>query len=430
MTWLQDEFMTKDIKTAALECRAAAFSVAALTAEAKRSMLIAMADRIEANEALILDANALDMSQAEHRGIGSAMLDRLRLDADRIAGIARSLREVADLPDPVGQVTHRETRPNGVMVERTRVPLGVIAMIYEARPNVTVDAAALCLKAGNGVILRGGSEAIHSNRALAGLLQQVLLEAGVPSAALVLIEDLRRETMVELLQLTDIVDLAIPRGGEGLIRFVAEHARVPVIKHYKGVCHLYVDKSADADLALDLLIDGKVSRPSACNSLETLLVHKDMAASFLPRAAEALSAHKVEMRGCERTRALLPGIAAASSEDYAAEYLDLIIAIRVVDDLDSALAHIRQYGSDHTEVIATADPDAAQQFVSALRSAVVMVNTSSRFSDGGELGLGAEIGISTTRLHAYGPMGIDALTIERYVLRGEGQVRHGLSRLP
>jgi glutamate-5-semialdehyde dehydrogenase len=430
MTWLQDEFMTKDIKTAALECRAAAFSVAALTAEAKRSMLIAMADRIEANEALILDANALDMSQAEHRGIGSAMLDRLRLDADRIAGIARSLREVADLPDPVGQVTHRETRPNGVMVERTRVPLGVIAMIYEARPNVTVDAAALCLKAGNGVILRGGSEAIHSNRALAGLLQQVLLEAGVPSAALVLIEDLRRETMVELLQLTDIVDLAIPRGGEGLIRFVAEHARVPVIKHYKGVCHLYVDKSADADLALDLLIDGKVSRPSACNSLETLLVHKDMAASFLPRAAEALSAHKVEMRGCERTRALLPGIAAASSEDYAAEYLDLIIAIRVVDDLDSALAHIRQYGSDHTEVIATADPDAAQQFVSALRCAVVMVNTSSRFSDGGELGLGAEIGISTTRLHAYGPMGIDALTIERYVLRGEGQVRHGLSRLP
>jgi glutamate-5-semialdehyde dehydrogenase len=430
MTWLQDEFMIKDIKTAALECRAAAFSVAALTAEAKRSMLIAMADRIEANEALILDANALDMSQAEHRGIGSAMLDRLRLDADRVAGIARSLREVADLPDPVGQVTHCETRPNGVMVERTRVPLGVIAMIYEARPNVTVDAAALCLKAGNGVILRGGSEAIHSNRALAGLLQQVLLEAGVPSAALVLIEDLRRETMVELLQLTDIVDLAIPRGGEGLIRFVAEHARVPVIKHYKGVCHLYVDKSADADLALDLLIDGKVSRPSACNSLETLLVHKDMAASFLPRAAEALSAHKVEMRGCERTRALLPGIAAASSEDYAAEYLDLIIAIRVVDDLDSALAHIRQYGSDHTEVIATADPDAAQQFVSALRCAVVMVNTSSRFSDGGELGLGAEIGISTTRLHAYGPMGIDALTIERYVLRGEGQVRHGLSRLP
>jgi glutamate-5-semialdehyde dehydrogenase len=428
MTWLQDEFMKKDMKTAALECRAAAVAVAALSADAKRTMLIAMAERIEANLPLILDANALDMSQAEHRGIGSAMLDRLRLDADRVAGIARSLREVADLPDPVGQVTHSETRPNGVMVERTRVPLGVIAMIYEARPNVTVDAAALCLKAGNGVILRGGSEAIHSNRALAGLLQQELREAGVPSAALVLIEDLRRETMVELLQLTDIVDLAIPRGGEGLIRFVAEHARVPVIKHYKGVCHLYVDKSADPDLALDLLIDGKVSRPSACNSLETLLVHKDLAASFLPRAAEALSAHGVEMRGCERTRAILPGMEAASNEDYAAEYLDLIIAIRVVDDLDSALAHIREYGSDHTEVIATADPDAAQQFVSALRCAVVMVNTSSRFSDGGELGLGAEIGISTTRLHAYGPMGIEALTIERYVLRGEGQVRHGLSR--
>ncbi|HET9034158.1 MAG TPA: glutamate-5-semialdehyde dehydrogenase [Dokdonella sp.] len=416
-----------DMKAAALQCREAAIAVAALSADAKRSMLVAMAERIDASVDLILDANKLDMSQAEHRGIGSAMLDRLRLNADRIAGISRGLREVAELADPVGQVTQRDTRPNGVLVERVRVPLGVIAMIYEARPNVTVDAAALCLKAGNGVILRGGSEAIHSNRALAGLLQQSLVEAGVPAAALILIEDLRRETMVELLQLTDIVDLAIPRGGEGLIRFVAEHARVPVIKHYKGVCHLYVDKSADLDLALNLLIDGKVSRPSACNSLETLLVHKDVAEAFLPRAAAALASHKVEMRGCERSRALVADMPAATDEDFAAEYLDLIIAIRIVDDLDTAIAHIRQYASDHTEVIATSDADVAEKFVSALRSAVVMVNTSSRFSDGGELGLGAEIGISTTRLHAYGPMGIDALTIERYVLRGEGQVRHGLS---
>ena len=419
--------MMTDIRTVALACRDAATTIAGLSATQKHDLLIAMAERIDAHVTLILAANALDMAQAAHRGIGEAMLDRLRLDAGRIAGISRSLREVADLADPVGQVTHRETRPNGVMVERVRVPLGVIAMIYEARPNVTVDAAALCLKAGNGVILRGGSEAIHSNRALAGVLQQALAEAGVPPAAVTLVEDLRRETMLELLQLSDIVDLAIPRGGEGLIRFVAEHARVPVIKHYKGVCHLYVDKAADLDLALGLLIDGKVSRPSACNALETLLVQTDVAAAFLPRAEAALVAHKVELRGCERTRALLQEIEPASEDDYAAEFLDLIIAIRIVDDLDAAIAHIRRYTSDHTEVIATADKEAARKFVSALRSAVVMVNASSRFSDGGELGLGAEIGISTTRLHAYGPMGIEALTIERYVLHGDGQLRHPLS---
>ncbi len=419
--------MSTDIRSAALACRDAAEKIAGLSAARKRDLLITMAERIEADAKLILAANELDMAQAAHRGIAAAMLDRLRLDADRIAGISRGLREVADLPDPVGQVTRRDTRPNGIVVERVRVPLGVIAMIYEARPNVTVDAAALCLKGGNGVILRGGSEAIHSNRALAGLLQCVLRDAHLPAAAVTLIEDLRRETMVELLQLTDIVDLAIPRGGEGLIRFVAEHARVPVIKHYKGVCHLYIDKAADLDLALDLLIDGKVSRPSACNALETLLVHQDVAVAFLPRAAAALARHKVEMRGCERTRVLVPGASPASDEDYAAEYLDLIIAIRVIDDLEAAIGHIRKYTSDHTEVIATADSEAAETFLSALRSAVVMVNTSSRFSDGGELGLGAEIGISTTRLHAYGPMGIEALTIERYVLRGCGQVRHELS---
>lgn len=419
--------MTGTMRNAALACRDAATKIAALGAAQKRDLLIAMAARIEADAALILAANQLDMIAAAHRDVTAALLDRLRLDSERIAAIARSLREVAELPDPVGQVTRRDTRPNGIVVERVRVPLGVIAMIYEARPNVTVDAAALCLKAGNGVILRGGSEAIHSNRALAGLLKQALHDAGLPPAAVTLVEDLRRETMIELLQLAEIVDLAIPRGGEGLIRFVAEHARVPVIKHYKGVCHLYVDKTADLDVALDLLIDGKVSRPSACNALETLLVHADVADVFLPRAAAALAACKVELRGCARTCALLGPIAAASEEDYATEYLDLIIAIRIVDDLDAAIAHIRRFGSDHTEVIASADADAARTFVSALRSAVVMVNTSSRFSDGGELGLGAEIGISTTRLHAYGPMGIEALTIERYVLRGNGQVRHRLS---
>jgi glutamate-5-semialdehyde dehydrogenase len=358
------------------------------------------------------------------------MLDRLRLDETRVAGIASALREVAELPDPVGVTTRRETRPNGLSIERVRIPLGVIAMIYEARPNVTADAAALCLMAGNAVILRGGSEAIHSNTAIAAALKSALEAHGVPAAALTLVEDLHRETMVELLQLVDIVDLAIPRGGEGLIRFVAEHARVPVIKHYKGVCHLYVDRAADPDLALNLLIDGKTSRPGVCNALETLLVHRDVAASFLPRAAQALRQRGVELRGDDASRALVPDIQPATCDDYATEFLDLILAVRVVDDLDAAIAHIRRYGSDHTEVIATADEAVAQRFVQAIRSAVVMVNASSRFSDGGELGLGAEIGISTTRLHAYGPMGAEALTVERFVVRGAGQVRHPSSRGP
>jgi glutamate-5-semialdehyde dehydrogenase len=301
-------------------------------------------------------------------------------------------------------------------------------MIYEARPNVTADAAALCLKAGNAVILRGGSEALHSNTAIAAALHVALQKHGIPAAAVTLVEDLRRETMVELLQLADIIDLAIPRGGEGLIRFVTEHARVPVIKHYKGVCHLYVDKAADLTLALDLLIDGKTSRPGVCNALETLLVHRDVAADFLPKAAAALRQRGVELRGDERSRELVSDMAAASEDDYAAEFLDLILAIRVVDSADDAIAHIRRYGSDHTEVIATADQATAEAFVHALRSAVVMVNASSRFSDGGELGLGSEIGISTTRLHAYGPMGAESLTIERFVVRGDGQVRHPQSR--
>ncbi|WP_454831401.1 glutamate-5-semialdehyde dehydrogenase [Pseudoxanthomonas wuyuanensis] len=413
-----------DIKQQALQCREAAQAIAQLSTDAKNALLRAMADALSADRATILQANARDMEAASAKGITGAMLDRLKLDDARLAGIAKALREVAELPDPVGLVTRRETRPNGIAIERVRVPLGVIAMIYEARPNVTADAAALCLKAGNGVILRGGSEAIHSNTAIAASLKRALREAGLPEAALTLIEDLRREAMVELLQLTDIIDLAIPRGGEGLIRFVAEHARVPVIKHYKGVCHLFVDASADPDLALRLLLDGKASRPGVCNALETLLVHKDIAGTFLPRAGEALRARGVELRGDETTRTLLPEAITVSDDDYAAEFLDLIIAVRVVKDLDEAIAHIRRYGSDHTEVIATRDAAAADKFVQSLRSAVVMVNASSRFSDGGELGLGAEIGISTTRLHSYGPMGAESLTVERFVVRGEGQVRH------
>jgi len=412
------------IRVQALACRDAARSVAALSTAAKRLLLREMASTLESQTDAVLEANAEDMRLAMAKGVQGAMLDRLKLDAPRVQAIADALREVAELPDPVGTVTRREIRPNGLRIERVRVPLGVIAMIYEARPNVTADAAALCLFAGNGVILRGGSEALRSNVAIAAALHSALQANDLPVAALTLIDDLSREAMVELLQLTDIVDLAIPRGGEGLIRFVAEHARVPVIKHYKGVCHLYVDRVVDLKLALALLIDGKTTRPGVCNALETLLVHADIAGQFLPMAAAALQERHVELRGCESSRQLVPGMRAATDDDYAAEFLDLILAVRIVDELGDALAHIRRYGSDHTEVIVTADEAAAQRFVHALRSAVVMVNASSRFSDGGQLGLGAEIGISTTRLHAYGPMGAESLTIERFVVHGEGQIRH------
>lgn len=412
------------LREQALACRDAAPAIAALDTVAKQRLLHAMADALAAASRSVLEANARDMEAARRNGTSAAMLDRLRLDDERLAGVVAAIRQVASLPDPVGLVTRREVRPNGITVERVRIPLGVIAMIYEARPNVTADAAALCLMAGNAAILRGGSDAMHSNLAIADALRSALSAEGLPASAITVIDDPGREAMVELLQLTDIVDLAIPRGGEGLIRFVAEHARVPMIKHYKGVCHLYVDKDADETLALDLLIDGKTSRPGVCNALETLLVHHDIAASFVPKAVAALHARGVEVRGDETTRIRVPDVGVATDEDYAAEFLDLLIAVRVVADIDEAIAHIRRFGSDHTEVIATRDILAADRFVKALRSAVVMVNASSRFSDGGELGLGTEIGISTTRLHAYGPMGAESLTVERFVVRGEGQTRH------
>jgi len=411
------------IEQQARACRAAAAVVAALDGARKQALLDAMAQALQDNAGTILAANARDLAAAREKGIGSAMLDRLALDPARLLGMAEALREVAALPDPVGVVTRDDVRPNGLRVQKVRVPLGVIAMIYEARPNVTAEAAALCLKAGNAVILRGGSEAIQSNTAIAAALGDALRAHGVPEAAVTVLTDLRREAMLELLQLHELIDLAIPRGGEGLIRFVAEHARVPVIKHYKGVCHLFVDADADVETAVRLLVDGKCSRPAACNALETLLVHADIAAGFLPRAAQALAGHGVELRADARARSLLPGSVEATEDDYAAEFLDLVLAVKVVDDLDAAIAHIRRHGSDHTEVIATRDAGNAERFVRALHSAVVMVNASSRFSDGGQLGLGSEIGISTTRLHAYGPMGLDALTIERFVVRGEGQVR-------
>lgn len=404
--------------------RDAAVMVAALGSAEKRALLEAMAADLRAAEADILAANARDVACAQAAGHSRALIDRLYLDSARVQALASALHEVARLPDPVRAVTRSEVRPNGIVVERVRIPLGVVAMIYEARPNVTADAASLCLMAGNAVVLRGGSEALHSNRAIAAVLQRVLQAHGLPAAAVTLIDDLDRERIRDLITARGLVDLVIPRGGEGLIRFVSDNARVPVIQHFKGVCHLYVDAEADPDIALRLLIDGKTSRPGVCNALETLLVHRQIAERFLPKALDALAARDVEVRGCARTRALWPRAVPAQVDDFGREFLDLIIAVRVVDDLESALAHIRAHGSEHTEVIATGNAQNAARFVDGLRSAVVMVNASSRFSDGGELGLGAEIGISTSRVHAYGPMGLEALTIERWQVRGEGQVRH------
>lgn len=425
--------MSGYVRDLALQARAAQTAIAALRPDERRMLLARMADEIARGSTAILDANARDIASAREAGLGTAMLDRLLLDEARLAAITDALREIAMQPDPLGEVTRRETQPSGLVIERQRVPLGLVAMIYEARPNVTADAAALCLKAGNAVLLRGGSEARNSNAAIAECLHAALRAQDLPEAAVSLVADPAREHVLELLQLSDLVDLAIPRGGESLIRFVAEHARVPVIKHYKGVCHLYVDAAADVERALELLMDGKTSRPGVCNALETLLVHRDIAGRFLPRALSLLARHGVEVRGCERTRlqSAYAGVEVkpADDADFDAEYLDLVISARVVDSLADALAHIARHGSDHTEVIATEDAAAAEAFVRGTRSSAVMVNASSRFNDGGQLGLGAEIGISTTRLHAYGPMGAESLTIERFVVRGEGHVRHPGSRL-
>ena len=416
--------MSGYVRGLALAARAAQSAIAMADSTTRRDLIEAMAMHLQAGQATILAANAEDMRRAAASGASKATLDRLLLDAPRVQGMADALREVAAQSDPLGEVTRSERRPNGMLVERQRIPLGLVAMIYEARPNVTAEAAARCLKAGNAVLLRGGSEAAASNAAIAACLHAALRDCGLPEAVVSLVADTAREHVLELLQLADLIDLAIPRGGESLIRFVAEHARVPVIKHYKGVCHLYVDRAADIDLALGLLIDGKTSRPGVCNALETLLVHREIAAGFLPRALAVLAQRGVEVRGDEATRAFAPSLAPASEADYDAEFLDLVIAVKVVDDLAGALAHIARFGSDHTEVIATTDDDAAAAFVRGTRSSAVMVNASSRFNDGGQLGLGAEIGISTTRLHAYGPMGAESLTIERFVVRGDGQLRH------
>ena len=404
--------------------RAAARDVARATPEVRRGALTAIAGELRARAADILAANDRDVAAATARGLAPAMIDRLRLDPARLATIAAAVDDIAAQPELVGRVERPERRPNGLEIARMRIPLGVIAIVYEARPNVTVDAAALCLKAGNAVLLRGGSEAFASNQALAAAVGAGLVAAGLPAAAVTVVPSTDREAIRALVQLDELIDLCIPRGGEGLIRFVAEHARVPVIKHYKGVCHLYVHAAADPAMALDLAENGKVSRPGVCNAVETILVDRAIAPTFVPALVARLGGRGVEVRGDDAVRALGgPTVRPATDDDWAAEYLDLIVAVRVVDDLDGALAHIDRWGSDHTESIVTADQAAAERFLRECGSSTVMHNASTRFADGGELGLGAEIGISTTRLHAYGPMGAEGLTTTKFIVRGTGQIR-------
>jgi len=414
-----------DIPALARAARLASRKVARAGAERRTRALLAMADALDARRAEILGANDEDLAAARAAGIAGALYDRLLLDDKRVGKMAAAVREVAALKDPVGEIVREWTRPNGLRVARRRIPLGVIAIIYEARPNVTSDAAALCLKAGNAVVLRGGSEAFRSNSAIARALAEGLAAAGLPEAAVQLVPTTDREAMVQLLRCDEDIDLCIPRGGEGLIRFVAEHARVPVIKHYKGNCHVFVERSADFKMALDICYNAKVQRPGVCNAVETILVDAPIAADFLPQLVRRVGPAGVELRGDARARAVAPVMAPATEEDFATEFLDLICAVGVVDGLDGAIEHIERYSSSHTEAIVTRDEAAARRFVEEIDSSTVVVNASTRFADGGELGLGAEIGISTTRMHAYGPMGIEELTATKFVVLGSGQVRSG-----
>jgi glutamate-5-semialdehyde dehydrogenase len=399
--------------------RAASRPLARAGAERRTEALRAIAAALRARAPAILAANAEDLAAAG--ALDAAMRDRLALDQGRLDKIAAAVDEVAQMADPIGQVVRAWTRPNGLRVERRRIPLGVILMIYEARPNVTADAAALCLRSGNAVILRGGGEALRSNLALGAAIAAGIAQAGLPAAVVQVVDDPARALMGELLLRDADIDLCIPRGGEGLIRFVAERARVPVIKHYKGNCHVFVERSADLEQALAICDNAKTQRPGVCNAVETILVDAPIAATFLPRLAARLA--QVELRGDARARAIVPTMTAASEADFYTEFLALVCAVGVVDGLDAAVEHIERHGSQHTEAIVTRDPAAADRFVDALDSSTVVVNASTRFADGGELGLGAEIGISTTRLHAYGPMGAEELTSTKFVLHGDGQVR-------
>jgi glutamate-5-semialdehyde dehydrogenase len=407
----------------AKRARAAAQILATANGAQKNRWLLQAADGLVRRSDEILQANEVDVNAASRFGLTKAQVDRLRLTPDRLQAAATGIREIAALPEPIGRVLGSNIRPNGLQVSKVGVPLGVIFFIYESRPNVTVDAAALCVKAGNAIILRGGKEALHSNIALHQILQEALRAANLPADAIQLVTTPDRAAVGHLLQLDSYIDLVIPRGGEELIRRVAAEARMPVLKHFKGNCHVYVDRSADLAMAERIVINAKCQRPGVCNAAESLLVDCAVAGEFIPRIAAALRQQGVELRGCDVTRKLVPDIKSASEDDYAAEYLDLIISIKIVADLEEAIAHINRFGSRHTDAIVTRDLQAARRFTAAVDSAAVMVNASTRFNDGYEIGLGAEIGISTDKIHARGPCGLLELTSYKYIVLGDGQVR-------
>ena len=415
--------ITEQIHVMGRQARAAALKLSQLSSETKNAILNAMAQGLRDASGEILAANAKDIAAGESKGLSSAMLDRLRLDATRLEAIAAALEHVATLPDPVGQILDDWQRPNGIRIEQVRVPIGTIGIIFESRPNVTADAAALCFKTGNATILRGGSEAIHSNRAIASALQASGEKAGLPEHSIQLVPFTDRESVAAMAGMDQWLDLIIPRGGKGLIETVVSLARMPVIKHYDGICHLYVHEKADLEMAVKLAVDSKTQKPGVCNALETLLVHRPVAEAFLPMAAAALRAKGVELRGCAETLAILTDAIPATEEDWGAEYLDLILAIKIVGSTVEAVDHINTHGSHHTDCIVTADHAVAEHFLRAVDSACVFHNVSTRFADGGEFGFGAEIGISTDKLHARGPMGLRELTSYQYRVRGNGQTK-------
>jgi len=411
------------IRQTAKSAAKAASVLGAASSAVKNQALLILAEKLVSQSDRIREGNEKDLAAARENGLSSAMIDRLTVTDATIASMAEGLREVAALQDPVGAVDSSWIRPNGLEVSRMRIPLGVIGIIYESRPNVTIDAAGLCIKSGNAVILRGGSEAIFSNQVLAAIVSEAMSEAGLPESSVSLVPTTDRQAIKYLLACEEYIDLIIPRGGEGLIRFVVENSKIPVLKHYKGVCHVYVDRSADMNMAADICLNSKAQRPGVCNAMETMLVHEAIAADFLPVVEKRLRAAGVEIRGCEKTRRILPDVAPASEADWPAEYLDLILAVKVVEDMDAAMNHIAKYGSKHTETIVTSSYERARRFLREVDSSVVLVNASTRFNDGGQLGLGAEMGISTSKLHAFGPMGIRELTTTKFVVYGNGQVR-------
>jgi glutamate-5-semialdehyde dehydrogenase len=411
------------IEKMAKDAKAASSLLRKVEREEKDAALKLMARRLGKRKEDIQKENKKDLSLAKEKGLSSAMIDRLTLDDRTIKSMAEGLQEVVALPDPVGEVTGMWKRPNGLVVGRVRIPLGVIGFIYESRPNVTVDAAGLCLKSGNAVILKGGSEAIHSNLILADILREALEETGLPQKAIQVVPTTEREAVGILLSQEEHVDIIIPRGGEGLIRFVTERSRIPVLKHYKGVCHIYVDEFADLEIASQVCFNAKVQRPGVCNAMETMLVHERIADDFLPTMAKRLQDAGVEIRGCPKTSALVFGTKPVEELDWPTEFLDLILSIKIVSTMDEALDHIEKYGSNHTEAIITKDYNRSQRFLTEVDSSVVLVNASTRFNDGFQLGLGAEIGINTSKLHAFGPMGLEELTTTKFVVYGDGQVR-------